>query len=97
MLRRPPEFQRQIRASRIDGDRIELLRDAGPAGRFRLVSSLGDDGNLTLYEMIVPEQDLAEKRTYSWTRDARGRCYLKSCGSSGTTPIGTDRRKEACI
>jgi hypothetical protein len=79
MLRRPPEFLRQVRVRRLGGEQVEVVRDSGAAGRYRLVSSLVDDGNPVLFEMDVLESDFDEKRSYVWSRDERGRCYLKSC------------------
>ncbi len=79
ILRRPPEFLRHVRVRRLGDDQIEMIRDSGAAGWYRLVSSLRDDGNLVLVEMVIPESDFEEKQSYRWTRDERGRCYLKSC------------------
>ena len=79
MLRLPPEVLRHIRVRRLSEDRVEVSRDAGAHGSFRQVSSLRDDGNVILDQSADLVNGVEEKRAYVWSRDARSRCYLKSC------------------
>lgn len=79
MLRIPADVLKHVRARRLDEDRVEIARDKGASGSFRALFSLKDDGNMVSYHTEFLERGQRQERSYSWSRDSKGRCYLAAC------------------
>jgi hypothetical protein len=79
LLRLSPEISRRVSVRRLADDQVEIFTTEGIPDTFRAVYSLKDEGNLVSREGADPAHGFREKRTYTWARDARNRCYMKAC------------------
>jgi hypothetical protein len=66
--------------TRLDENRIQMLRERTGVSRFRAVASRADDGNIVEFDSYYKDESVEQsyRTAYQWDRDSKGRCYLRS-------------------